>query len=132
MPHSPQPTRDPDDRPLAILAESLFVANLTVAPVFAFVLLAWFWATRRDSAATLARNHLIQAFHVSLRGGLLLLAACLLVIVLGGAHWPWTWVLVIVYFTCIHSTLLVCGCLALARAMAGKPYRYPLLGVRDA
>jgi uncharacterized Tic20 family protein len=132
MPHSPPPPRDPDDRPLAILAESLFVANLTIAPGLAFVLLAWLWATRRESVAALARSHLIQSFHASLRGGLLLLAACLLVIALGGAHWPWTWVLVIVYFTCIHSTLLICGCLALARAMAGKHYCYPMLGVSGA
>ena len=40
----------------------------------------------------------------------------------------WTWVLVIVYFTCVHSTLVTLGIFGLARAMAGRRYVYPWIG----
>ena len=51
-----------------------------------------------------------------------------IVIGLGGLEWEWTWVMVIMYFTCIHSTLVMFGMFALAKAMAGQPWRYPLIG----
>jgi hypothetical protein len=37
-------------------------------------------------------------------------------------------VLVIMYFTCIHSTLVMFGAYALAKALAGQIWRYPLIG----
>lgn len=123
--------REPAGKPLAVAAAALFVANLTVAPIAAFVILAWLWFTRRDMAPPFARRHLDQSFHVSLRGGALIVVISAVVLALGGLHWPWTWVVVVLYFTLIHSSLVVCGCLALAKAMAGRPYRFPVLGVRD-
>lgn len=126
-PESPEPAKES----LAVIAESLFVANLTVAPVAAFGVLAWLWLTRRQTVPPLARQHLDQAFHVSLRGGALLVIACAVIIFEGGLDWPWTWIVVVTYFTAIHSTLVICGCLALAKAMAGKKYRFPLIGPRN-
>jgi hypothetical protein len=41
-------------------------------------------------------------------------------------------VLVILYFTCIHSTLVLFGMFGLSKALAGQPWRYPLIGPRDA
>ena len=128
-PEFPEPVAEPADKPLAVTAAGLFIANLTIAPVIAFLVLAWLWHTRRNSVSSFARNHLAQAFHVSLRGGALLIAVVSALIALGGLSWPWTWVLVVLYFTFVHSTLVVCGCLALAKAMAGRTYQFPLLGV---
>jgi len=122
--------RPPPDVPgqaLAVAAEALFLANLLLLPGLAFALLGWLWM-RRAGAPPLARNHLQQAFFVSLWGALVLAGLSLAFIAGGGLQSAWTWVLVIVYFTCVHSTLVVCGILGLARAMAGKPFRYPLLG----
>ena len=51
-----------------------------------------------------------------------------LFIALGGLHWEWTWVIVIMYFTCIHSTLVMFGAYALSKALAGQTWRYPLIG----
>ena len=126
--------RDPVDREqpppgqrLAVIAEALYLANLLVLPGLAFALLFWLWTTNRD-AALLARNHLKQTFYVSLWGGLLISTFTLAFLTFGGLHWAWTWVLVILYFTCVHSTLVVFGTLGLARAMAGKPFRFPLIG----
>lgn len=129
-PDGADPVAAPADQPLAVAAAALFVANLTVAPVVAFLVLAWLWRTRRDTAAPLARGHLDQAFRVSLRGGALLVVIVAAIVALGGRHWPWTWVLVVLYFTFVHSTLVICGCLALAKAMSGQAYRIPILGIR--
>jgi hypothetical protein len=114
---------------LAIAAEALFLANLLAAPGLAFLVIAWLWR-RRGDAPPLARCHLAQTFFVSLWGGLLLVVACAAILALGGLAWEWTWVAVILYFTCIHSTLVLFGILGLAKAMAGKPYVYPLIGPR--
>lgn len=112
---------------LAVVAESLYLANLLILPGIAFAVLFWLWRKHQD-APPLARNHLKQTFCVSLWGGALIGLFTVIFIVVGGLYWAWTWVLVIMYFTCVHSTLVVYGMLGLARAMAGKPFRYPLIG----
>ena len=123
-------TSDNAGTPLAITAEALFLVNLMLAPGLGFLALAWLWRKHRHSAPLLARQHLEQTFWVSFWGGLLLVLVCATLIVLGGLHWEWTWVAVILYFTCIHSTLIMGGMLGLARAMAGRPWRFPLIGPR--
>ena len=112
---------------LAVVAESLYLANLLILPGIAFVVLFWL-RTKNGNAPLLARNHLKQTLFVSLWGGALISIFTVAFLALGGLQWAWTWVLVIMYFTCVHSMLVVCGMLGLARAMAGKPFRYPLIG----
>ncbi|MBI4984823.1 MAG: hypothetical protein HZC24_05635 [Rhodocyclales bacterium] len=126
MPHS---AAEPPGRELAVAAESLFLANLLVAPGLAFLAIVWL-RHKHPAVPPLARCHLDQAFFVSLWGGGLLVVASSLVLALGGLAWKWTWVMVILYFTCIHSTLVLLGALGLAKALAGKPYVYPLIGPR--
>lgn len=125
----PSAADTPPGQGLAVAAESLFLANLLVAPGFAFLAILWLWLRHRD-APPLARCHLDQTFFVSLWGGTLLVVASSVILLLGGLDWQWTWVAVILYFTCIHSTLVVFGALGLAKAMAGRPYVYPLIGPR--
>ena len=114
---------------LAIAAQSLYLANLLILPGIAFLGLLWLWKTNAD-AAPLARNHLRQTVFVSLWGALLLAVLSTAFIALGGLHSAWTWVAVILYFTCIHSTLVLFGMFGLARAMAGRSFRFPLIGPR--
>lgn len=117
-------------RDLAVAAESLYLINLMLAPGLAFLAIVWLWLTRREGAPPLARCHLDQTFFVSLWGGVLIVAACVAILLLGGLDWQWTWVIVIMYFTCVHSTLIMLGALGLAKAMAGRSWRYPLIGPR--
>ena len=117
-----------DGRDLAILAESLYLANLLLVPGICFAILFWLWLKHKDTASPLARQHLKQTTFVSLYGGLMIFTLSAIVIGLGGLEWEWTWVMVIMYFTCIHSTLVMFGMFALAKAMAGQPWRYPLIG----
>jgi uncharacterized Tic20 family protein len=64
----------------------------------------------------------------SLWAGALLVVANIAIVVLGGYRSPHTWLVVIIYFTTVHATLVLLGVLGLAKAMAGQLYRYPLVG----
>ena len=113
---------------LAVLAEVLYLTNLLLLPGLAFLVLAGLWLKFRDSAPPLARQHLKQTTLVSLVGGLLIVILSGLILALGGLAWEWTWVTLILYFTCIHSTLVLFGMYALIKAMNGQMWRFPLIG----
>ena len=113
---------------LAVAAEALYLVNLMLTPGLGFLTIAWLWFTRRKDAPALARCHLEQTFWVSLWGGVLIVTACAGFILFLGIESEWTWTFVIIYFTCVHSTLILFGILGLAKAMAGQPYVYPLIG----
>lgn len=115
---------------LALWAQSLFLANLLVAPGLAFGALLWLWWRHKDSAPPLGREHLRQAVVVSVVGGVLIVCLSGALVFMGGWQWPWTWVVVLTYFVCIHGTLVLAGMFALAKAMAALPWRYPLIGPR--
>ena len=115
---------------LAVTAEVLYLANLLLLPGLAFLLLLRLWYTHRDQAPALALCHLKQTIVGSLWAGALLVVANAAIILLGGYHQVSTWVVAIIYFTMFHSTFVLLGVLGLAKAMAGKPYVYPLIGRR--
>ena len=115
---------------LAVMAETLYLVNLMLAPGLAFLAIVWLWLKRRHDAPPLARCHLDQTFFVSLWGGALIVVANTALLLIFGWDWEWTWVFVIMYFTCVHSTLILLGMLGLAKAMAGKPWVYPWIGPR--
>ncbi len=125
---------DARDRTLAVIAETLYLANLTLMPGVAFVILAVLWFRHGASSGVLARNHLRQAFWVSLYGGVLIvLVTGAVIALLGPVHGHGSgaaWVATILYFTCIHSTLVLVGVAGLARAMAGQCFRFPVIGPR--
>ncbi|TXH89270.1 MAG: hypothetical protein E6Q78_07860 [Rhodoferax sp.] len=113
---------------LAVWAQSLYLANLLLAPGLAFGVLFWLWQRHKDTAPLLARQHLHQATMVSLVGGVLIVALSGAWVAFGGLDSAWTWVVVLTYFVCIHGTLVLLGMFALSKAMAGQPWRYPLIG----
>ena len=113
---------------LAVLAEALYLINLLLLPGIAFVLLLGLWLKYKDSAPALARQHLKQTTFVSMIGGFLIIVLSALIVALGGLNWEWTWVILIIYFTCIHSTLALLGMYALIKAMNGQTWRFPLIG----
>lgn len=121
---------EPAGQSLAVVAETLYLVNLMLAPGLAFLILAWLWLTRRKDAPALARCHLEQTFFVSLWGGVLIVVANAMLFLVFGWDWEWTWVIVVLYFTAVHSTLILLGMVGLAKAMAGKPYVYPVIGPR--
>ncbi|MGA7479437.1 MAG: hypothetical protein WCB21_13000 [Azonexus sp.] len=113
---------------LAVLAEALYLINLLLLPGLAFAGLLALWLKNKDSAPPLARQHLRQTTFVSLVGGFLIVTLSGLILALGGLDWAWTWVVLVLYFTCIHSTLVLFGMYGLIKAMAGQVWRFPLIG----
>jgi len=128
------PSADPDAETgapgegLAIAAESLYLANLLLAPGLAFAALLWLYLSRRREATPLATAHLDQTVSASVWAGILLIGVNGAILLVGGYDGPNVWTVVIVYFTVFHSTLVVLGILGLAKAMAGQCWRYPLVG----
>lgn len=120
-----------DDLPgqeLAIGAEVLYLINLLVLPFFGFFGLLVLYVRFRRTAPLLARCHLAQTLAASLWAAVLLLAVNALILLLGGYDAPYTWVMLVLYFSICHTTLVMLGVIGLAKAMAGKQYRYPLIG----
>lgn len=128
MPASADNEQETPGQPLAVWAETLYLANLLLAPGLAFLMLLWLYFKRSAGMPALARCHLRQAISASIWAGVLLVIANLLIILLGGYAAPKTWMIVIIYFTTCHSTLVLLGVLGLAKAMAGQKYVYPLVG----
>lgn len=118
------------DVTVAVTAEVLFLVNLLALPGLAFLALLWLGQREKHRDSALVRCHLGQAVRVSLWGGAILVLAVSAMLLAGGLHAAWTWVAVILYFTCIHSTLVLFGIFGLAKAMAGKTWSYPLIGSR--
>lgn len=126
----PQPSSTNDTAPtpgqsLAITAEGLYLANLLLAPGFAFLVLLWLY-TRRLRYPELARHHICQTVSASLWAGIMLVVVNIVIIASGGYDSPYVWMIVLIYFTVCHSALTLLGIVGLALAMAGSPVRYPL------
>jgi len=131
MPHSEDDfgfSEEKAGQNLAVLAESLFLINLLLLPGLAFAGLFALWLKNKNSAPPLARQHLRQTTFVSLVGGFLIVTLSGLILALGGLDWAWTWVVLVLYFTCIHSTLVLFGMYGLIKAMSGQVWRFPLIG----
>ncbi|MCB1767289.1 MAG: hypothetical protein KDJ22_14735 [Candidatus Competibacteraceae bacterium] len=118
----------PPGQGLAIAAESLYLINLLLLPGLAFLLLLGLYGRYRRTAPPLGRLHLQQTLSASLWAGGLLVIVNLLIIALGGYDVASTWVIVILYFTTVHATLVLLGILGLVRSLAGQTFRYPLVG----
>ncbi len=125
----PLPVEEPPPgQALAVLAEALYLANLLLLPGLAFAALAWLYLRRHGAAPRLAQAHLSQALSASLWAGVLLVLVNLAIILFGGYRGVHTWVIVILYFTFIHSTLVILGMVGLAKAMSGQGWTMPLFG----
>ncbi|HYQ72529.1 MAG TPA: hypothetical protein VET88_11470 [Gammaproteobacteria bacterium] len=127
-PEPPQPEVAEPGQGLAVAAEVLYLVNLLLLPGIAFAVLVAVYFRRIERAPVLAACHLRQTLSASLWAGGLLLVANISILLLGGYRSPHTWMVVIIYFTTCHATLVLLGVMGLAKAMAGQCYRYPLVG----
>lgn len=118
----------PDDIRLAVKIESLYLANLLLAPVFAYAIILWLQFSRRTANKPLAYCHLAQALRGGLLGTLLPLATTAYIVTSGGFTSLGAWVAAEVYIIFIHTPLILLGLVGLLKAMAGKPYVFLLIG----
>ncbi len=115
---------------IAVAAEALYLVNLMLLPGVAFVALLVLWWRHHNGTPPLARNHLAQTMAGSLWGGAALVTGVASILLMGGFDAPNTWVVLVLYFTTCHTTLILFGALGFAKALSGKPYVYPLIGRR--
>ena len=134
MPRSDEnrPVDEPavEGQSLAVVAESLYVANLLILPFLAFFALVYIFFRQHASAPPLARSHLEQTLSASI-GIAIMFFACAVIIMLlkvGGLEDVGIWMIVVIVFTIIHATMVLFGVLGLAKAMSGKCWRYPVFG----
>ena len=113
---------------VAVWAESLYLANMLLLPGPPFLALLYLYSRHARSQGGLAACHLRQTLAGSLWAVALLGVANAVIILLGGYDAPSTWVVVILYFVCCHSALVMLGMVGLAKAMSGQPFRYPVVG----
>lgn len=116
---------------LAVMAEALFIINLMLLPVLAFLVLMVLWAKFHDHEDPLVRNHLRQTGWTCIWGGLILVCTSIAILLLGGFDNPWTWVIGILYFLLVHAGLILLGVMGLSRALNGRSWRYPVFGPRE-
>lgn len=67
-----------------MVAQSLFLANLMIAPGLAFLVLLWLYRRRKNSLGEQALNHLCWAINAPLFGGVLLMGEACLILFVGG------------------------------------------------
>ncbi len=115
-------------RNVAVLAQALYLANITVLPILAFIILIFVYIQRERSLHPVAETHLKQSFIANIVSGVLLILVSLIILGFGSFDSPYTWMILLVYFISIHSMLILFGVFALIKAMAGVEYRYPLIG----
>jgi hypothetical protein len=113
---------------LAVQAQALYLANLLILPGIAFALLLRLYLRHRHSAPPLALAHLQQTLSGSIWAGILLVLVNLLILIFGGYQGVHTWIILILYFTMAHSTLVFFGAFGLSKALSGQCWRFPLLG----
>jgi hypothetical protein len=115
---------------LAVLAESLYVANLLILPFLAFMILGFIFMKKHGSAPPLAQSHLEQTISASIGIAILFIACAGIIMLLKmwGLEEAGVWIIIVTVFTIIHATMVLFGVLGLAKAMAGKCWRYPVFG----
>jgi uncharacterized membrane protein len=117
-----------NDKTLAIIAESLYLMNLMLIPVLGFLILTVLYFKYEKCSSALAGCHLRQTFSATIWAGMLLILVNGVILMAGGYQAPYTGVIVVLYFTICHSTLIFLGMYGLVKAMAGERFHYPLIG----
>lgn len=118
----------PDGVGDAVLAHVLYLLNISVLPVLGFLFLLLKYRKLRFIDNTFLHRHMRQAIGASVVAGIALILVSALIVVFGSVHSVYTWMSLILYFTCIHSIFIVMGVFAITTAQAGKDYTYPLFG----
>jgi uncharacterized Tic20 family protein len=130
MPTSAAEPSRPADHRLAIWAEVLYLVNLLPAPVLGFLALLWLFFRQNRQASVFTACHLRQTVVASLWAGVLIIGVALVIVAVGGLQHPGTWVALLLYVVTVHSAFILVGVVGLTKAMAGRSYRYPLIGPR--
>jgi uncharacterized membrane protein len=114
----------------AILAESLYIANLLILPVIAFVVLVFLFLKKHGTLPPLAESHLEQTISAGIWTAVIFFVASMTIMMMSllGIEDVTLWVIVVILFTVVHATMVLLGVLGLAKALSGKCWTYPVVG----
>ena len=110
------------DRKLASRAYLFYLLNITFLPGLGFLLQILLWHQTRSLCLAFASAHARQSVLASITAGVLLTAVTGLILFIGSWTSPYTWVVLILYFTLCHTTLILLGVVAYARSNGGKTF----------
>lgn len=111
----------------ATKAEILYLLNLSFLPVIAFLILLKMNAQLSSDSPALEKSHIKQTINASIWAGILMILINGLILFFSGLDNVWTWVYVIIYFTSIHSVLIIFGVIGISKAQGGRFYAYPFI-----
>ncbi len=114
----------------AVLVESLYVANLLILPMLAFIALAILFLKKHGSLPPLADSHLEQTMSACIWIAVMFSIAAMTIMVMSlvGIEDVTLWVIIVILFTILHATMVLLGVFGLSKALAGKCWRYPVIG----
>lgn len=115
---------------IAILAETLFLANLLLIPLIPFLVLFSLYRKYSKKPGSLAFNHIRQTFIASLWAGVFIVCVVGVFYFLSNVSAAVTWTIIITYLTCVHSLFVMLGIYGLAKAMASQTVKFPLIGLK--
>lgn len=116
---------------MAIAAEAFYVTNMVLAPGLGFLMLMMlYFHCSRKKAPAMALNHLRQTLAATFWTTVLAAVFLGLIFATGGYPSPWFWTLLSSYFLLFHLPLTAFGVIGLGRALGGRSYHYPLVGMK--
>ncbi len=112
----------------AILAETLFLANLLLIPIIPFlILLSLFKKYQHNNKDSIAYNHIRQTLIASVFAGFFIVIIAVGFYFFSATSPAMTWTIILTYMTCIHSIFVMLGIYGLSKAMSGQIVKFPFI-----
>lgn len=112
---------------IAILAETLFLANLLLIPIVPFLVLLYLFRKYAHKPDSVAYNHLRQTLIASIFAGIFIVIIVAIFYFFSSTSAAITWTIIITYLTCVHSVFVMLGIYGLSKAMTGQIVKFPLI-----
>lgn len=107
------------EKRLAIIFQSLYLANLLLLPGISFMVLLWYLFKQKTNIINWYTIHLYRAIQLSLCAGVMLIVLPATYIIIDGEYTV-SLMVMLVYFVTLHTLFVLLGMLNIARAMARK------------
>jgi len=101
----------------------LYLANVSILPGIGFIWMLVMWRIH-GSRPPFVNAHFQQTTFASIMAGVLLAMVSTIILAGGGFGSPWTWVILIIYFTLCHAGLLLLGVFGFTRANNGQSFEF--------
>jgi len=103
---------------LAVILQSLYLANLLLLPLFSFIAMIFYFNKYKDCKGYF-RIHLYRAIQLSVLAGVFLALVPLLIVLFSNAF-DTSLMVMLVYFVTMHAIFVLLGMFNISRAMANK------------